>query len=206
MIIANLFIRNGLNSIQVGSVFFAELFEYTGQSITKNGLSKFCCLYDAFSAHVLSYVRNKSFLSSVGNILNERLEIDVAFRFGYIGMWELNQSNVFDETLPYLDYLNQINQLGLKTISSQPGHRHEEYNEKEHTYPNGYGYIQGYIDASNNFRNGCSIGFNVCDTSIASSLESPFVADGLPESRGWATWLGGDRSQSRIQAGRYEDV
>ncbi len=60
-------------------------------------------------------------------------------------MWEVNTNYIFKETEPYINFLNSINQNGFKTESSQPGHLGNNYDPNEHTYRNGYGYIQGYV-------------------------------------------------------------
>ena len=57
--------------------------------------------------------------------------------------------HIFDETVKYITYLENMNKNKFHTISSQPGHTINEYNKNEHSYKYGYGYISGYIDLNN---------------------------------------------------------
>ena len=63
--------------------------------------------------------------------------------------YDINKK-LFDETVPYVKYLEHINNNGFHTNSSQPGHNIDNYNRDEHSYKYGYGYISGYIDSNNN--------------------------------------------------------
>lgn len=54
----------------------------------------------------------------------------------------LNLNKLYNETIPYLPYLVEINKY-FKTIGSQPGNDPSNYDPKEHTYKYGYGMING---------------------------------------------------------------
>lgn len=60
-----------------------------------------------------------------------------------------NIDDLYEETKIYIKYLDLINKSGYITMSSQPGHDINNYNNNEHTYKYGYGYISGYISKYN---------------------------------------------------------